>query len=395
MGRKPKSGRPKPFGVADVRVRVIRGPKDGRWYWRAELHLDDGRTLWTGWASRTEAQQIVAEIVAGGIAPKKAKASDGMHPEDVRLVADLLDVWIGMQEQRADIVERSLIVYKRSADRLEEVIGHVPLAQLRQRTLELYRDTQLGKGLAPRTVATDLERLAAAWKWGRAVAVVPPEDLPVVTVRLPSSPKRTPSAGEVARVIDAISIPWRRLAVRLLYATGARIGEIAFLTWDDVDLEEGVLYLDGKTGPRMAPLLPEVVAELREWRASMHPPTLEVLGVTYNTVRVNVQRALDEACTAAGVRRFTSHALRRAAVDHLQRCGVDVATAAALLGHTPGTMLKYYRQASASDVRAAVLRSRLGALPEGKVIQMRAAGEPEPHNFNRTHETEPDEPPET
>ena len=58
-----KNTRPKPAEVGEVRLGVLRGPRaDGRWYWRARRKsMRD--TVWTGWATRDEAMQAVAELV--------------------------------------------------------------------------------------------------------------------------------------------------------------------------------------------------------------------------------------------------------------------------------------------------------------------------------------------
>ena len=50
--------KPSPFGVGrNVRCRAIRGPKDGRWYWRAERHKHGRKTVWSGWATAAEGSE--------------------------------------------------------------------------------------------------------------------------------------------------------------------------------------------------------------------------------------------------------------------------------------------------------------------------------------------------
>jgi integrase len=368
MGRKPAKGRPKPFGIGDVRCRATRGPKDGRWYWRAEIH-GEKRTVWTGWASRKEAQQVVAQLVAEGIQPPAPPTTDEVHMDDVRTVGDLLDVWVGMQQDRQDIAERSVRVYAQAADRITPIVGHVLMDRMTVRQMELIRDTMLRAGRAPRTVLLDLQRLQAAWTWGQEMTIAPLHPLPLPTVRLPKEVKRTPTPAEVAAVLEQVTIPWRHLAIRLMYQTGARIGEVASLTWDQVDLVRGVIVVTGKTGPRPIPLQREMHAELQRLHAVSQRP--EVLSVTYNTARVGIQRELARACEAAGVQPWSSHGFRRATVDQLLRAGIDIGTAAALMGHSPQVMLQHYRQATADDLVDAVQRARLGVLPAGDVVEFK------------------------
>ena len=58
--------RPKRLTVGPAIARAIRGPKRGAprcWYWQAQV--EEGgtrRTLWSGWATRKEVQEIVENV---------------------------------------------------------------------------------------------------------------------------------------------------------------------------------------------------------------------------------------------------------------------------------------------------------------------------------------------
>jgi integrase len=83
---------------------------------------------------------------------------------------------------------------------------------------------------------------------------------------------------------------------------------------------------------------------------------------------------LGRACERAGVRAFSPHALRRAAVDTFASEGVDIGTAASILGHSPKVVSEHYRVASTKDRRKAVALARLGCVPEGKVLEFERGG---------------------
>jgi integrase/recombinase XerC len=158
---------------------------------------------------------------------------------------------------------------------------------------------------------------------------------------------------------------WPRLALLLLYATGARLGEVGALRWEDVDLVAGPVHLHGKTGGRTVPLHPQVLAAIE----AAPRRGIFVLGIEPITIH-GLRYHLDSACYRAKVPRWTPHGLRRLACDTLYRAGVDVGTAAAVLGHSPQVALRYYRRASDADMREAVARARLGVLPAGDVISI-------------------------
>lgn len=349
-----KRDRPRPVGLPGCRARVIRGPRDGRWYWRAEL--PDGSTVWAGWATPREAAERVAEIVSrGDLAPRRRPRRDRPGDDEGEVIETIDQLVRGylahLEETRPELAEATFTAYRLQVRQLRDAgVATFAVARLDAAGLEAAKGA-LMRRLSPRSVEQILYLVGAAWRWGRREGVCPDRELVIPRIPVPLRPRRTPTSSEIARVVDAITVPWARLCVRMLWGTGARIGEIAALTWDRVDLEQATIVLEGKTGAREVPIGDDLVAELRAWRrwsAGDH-----VLGVTFHTVRQHTRRALQVGCEAAGVKYFTPHALRRAAVDALAREGVDVSTAAALLGHSPTVMLSYYRQVTRDDLRAA------------------------------------------
>lgn len=367
-----KSKKPAAVKVGKVHARCVRGPhKDGsgRWYWQALVFSGEGggqRTVWSGWATPDACLRRVAELVAEcGAEPDAPSPAEATA--EVQTVRDLLECWVASQQARADLTRFAKRSYRSCATHVAAGLGAVRLDRVSPTALEGYRDRRCHAGAATATVHRELKVLRAAWQWGREIGACPDRDLPRVklTVR-PKREKRTPSPGEVGAVLEQLD-GWPRLAVFLLYSTGARIREVASLTWADVDLRTGTLALTGKGSTRHVPVLPEVVAELRAWGPG--EPDASVLGVTTNLVCSHLSsRHLSAACEAAKVPRFTPHGLRRAAEDRLARAGVDVATYAAILGHSPQVALQHYRRATPADCRAAVKAAGLGAVPGGTVL---------------------------
>ena len=353
---------PKPFAVGSIRVRAIRGPRGERgrqeWYWRAERHATPRVTVWTGWATREAVERHVMEAALAAAEPRPTDAT----------VRQLMRWWgHHIETERPELSAQTVTAYRHAAGRVVALLGDVQLTHLSVSLLEQAR----GQGLrrwSPRTVRYALARLEQAWTWGRSRGRTPDTECPVVTVDVPRRRKVTPTPGDVAALIQRTD-GWQRVALTFLHATGARVGEVAALSWDDVDLDRGVVHLEGKTGPRSIPVAAELVAVLREWRDAdrgRRPsrPDL-VLGLEPQSATRGVQQFLAREP-------WSSHALRRAAVDRMARSGVDVATAAAYLGHTVETMLASYRQVSEGDLLAAVERAQLGRLPRGEVVSFPA-----------------------
>lgn len=360
--------KPSPLTVGALHARVVRGPRtDGRYYWRARRYVDGKEdSPWTGWATRDEALRELAALLASGTldAPRNPY-------EDVRTFRDLLECWIATRKERSDLARGTVDNYVRKARYLADGLGDVLLERADVVTLESYRDRRLRAGVATSTLVLEFNILRIAWRWGREVGVCPPRSLPRVALRARRlRPAVTPTPEHV-RAVAARLTGWARVAFLVQYATGARTGEVAALTWEAVDLEAGTVRLCGKTGPRVVPLAVEALEALKTLPRDGGGP---FWGVRRDTVRLGLGGHITRACREAGIPGFPPYGLRRAAVDRFARAGVDIGTAAAFLGHSPMIMLQHYRRVSLDDMRGAVAAARLGALDGGQVVPFNRGG---------------------
>lgn len=362
MKKAPVIRAPKPIGVGPVRLRVVRDRGQqaaGTWYWRAELNRD-GRsvTIWTGWATTVEAQREVAALVA------RDQLDGGPRATEAKTVRDLLEFWIGAQEERVDVAPHTISARRTHCRALAGVLGPTRLDRLDPIALDGYRNARLREGYAPRTIYQELQSLRMACRWASRVGLVRERlEPPMPRIRMVSvRPRHTPLGDEVAEVLARLD-GWARRAVYLLWATGMRPGEAARLTWSDVQLDRGILRLrSGKTGARTVPLSDEAVAELATWPRAGE----RLLGVSPSTIASLLNQRIAAACADAQLERWTAYGLRRSAVDRLARAHVDVATAAAILGHSPTVMLRVYRTVRDEDRVEAATRAQLGAVPARK-----------------------------
>ncbi len=329
---------------------------DPRWYWRAKLYRDGAeQSVWAGRATRQEAEQAIAALVAADAldAPPRPRAQ-----ASISTVADLLDAWLLEQDERSDIRPGTKVNKRSSSRRLQRFIGEVRLTQVRQGTLERYRDTLArtkharGDGYSTGSIALDLLYLGEAWTWGREIGACP-HDLP--TIRLKQRPvmdKQTPTHADVCAVVAGVGERWRP-AIELLAATGCRIGEIVSLRAEDVDVTRSEITVQGKTGRRVVPVRQEVLRRL--------PTAVGVIwGCTEWHATRMIRKEIDAACAAAQVPRFTPHGLRRYAADRMVDSGIDLKTVADILGHSVAMLLKRYRQSTERSRRDAILRAGLG-----------------------------------
>ncbi|MBB3453949.1 integrase [Rhizobium sp. BK313] len=148
--------------------------------------------------------------------------------------------------------------------------------------------------------------------------------------RFKEDKKRRP-AGNVewlkafSKTAKKLDMPETAALARFLFETATRVSEACRLTWDDVNLQLGIAYLEKtKTTPRKVFLTRAMVIDLANIRS--RNPVL-VFGAAN---RSTVKKRIDKVITEAGLVRLTSHEFGRHgfATEMIVRNGVDVATTA-------------------------------------------------------------------
>ncbi len=225
--------------------------------------------------------------------------------------------------------------------------GDVKLSRLSPQKIESFLlDLQRERGLSSTTahhIGTKLRgALGVAVEKG-LIAMNPCE-----MVQLPKRANPTPQIWSVEEATRFLKEAWRSSRHPMFYAlaltTGLRAGELLRLSWGDLDLGKGVLYIrDGKTAnAKRAVLFPEeLVGELRERRG---------IGLLFHTKRgtalnLNNLRHQDFKPTIvrAGVPDATIHSLRHFHASFLLSRGVDLASLSGRMGHaSKGFTLQSY-----------------------------------------------------
>ena len=149
--------------------------------------------------------------------------------------------------------------------RIKRLIAHpialLRLTELRSSDFTNYRDERLDEEAAPKTVREELMLLTTVFNTARKEWSIPVENC-LKDVKKPEAGKyreRRPSAEEEAKLIEACRksrSAGLKQAVVLAIETGMRRGEIAQLTWSQVDLGAHLIRLSHtKNGdPRTVPL---------------------------------------------------------------------------------------------------------------------------------------------
>lgn len=131
-------------------------------------------------------------------------------------------------------------------------------------------------------------------------------------------------------------------ALRMLILTGARLSEILTLTWNMVDLENGMLRLpDSKTGAKVIFLNPPAIRLLKALPEIQDNPYV-FPGDLDNQRLVNLEKPWQKIREKAGLSDVRIHDLRHTFASMAAQSGLSLQVVGALLGHShPSTTKRY------------------------------------------------------
>lgn len=145
----------------------------------------------------------------------------------------------------------------------------------------------------------------------------------------------------------------------LIYATGARVGEICALLPEDIDFEARTVRLWGKgSKERIVPFSPQAAKALRfylqaargELQKSASSDAL-FLGAQGGAVSERIVRGrLHRACALAGVPDLGPHGLRHSMASHMLEGGADLRVIQEMLGHSALSTTQRYTHVDAHRI---------------------------------------------
>ena len=222
------------------------------------------------------------------------------------------------------------------------------------------------------------------------------EEDPAALVAAPRAERRMPAHLDVDEVGALLAAPdpatplglRDRAILELFYASGLRLGELAGLDLENVNLTARMVRVLGKGGKeRIVPFHPAAAAAIRAYlparRGLLHGRDAGAAGgakrgdplfVNYRGGRLStrsIARMVDRAVTRVGVERGISpHALRHSFATHLLERGADLRAIQELLGHARITTTQRYTHVSSGQIIELYRRThpRAGGAPD--------AGEP-------------------
>lgn len=298
----------------------------------------------------------------------RRRAARAANERDAEELWALTEAYLFLHGSKgARISRHTLRTYRRGvADLLEAWAGENLLRPSRDAGVVYVRRLESGAltGGEPPSPATLSVKLAAArtlykaLRWAGATEARPFDDVRVAKDPTPPWEKRRPYRDGEVEALLALAAGAERVMVLLGAHGGLRIGEMADLRWDDVDLATSTLRVrSGKGGKaatvRMTRRLREALAELAQdpdYQAGekRQRDTSYVLPWTADHARRRFRRL----CARAGVDYETAgvHGLRHGAGTRYYRQTRDLGRVAAHLRHADIQTTRIYAKIDAETI---------------------------------------------
>jgi integrase len=242
-------------------------------------------------------------------------------------------------------------------------------------TWRAFKQKSSANPVQPGTVNRELDTLksifskAVEWKY-----LVDSPARGVKRLRVQNRRTRILSVDEQRRLLEACERqPRLQALLKLALITGARIGELLTLAWEDC--QDGYLtFWNTKNGKVRRIPITDAIAALLASRPRIHPWvfTNSKTEKPYTTIRKVFERALERAKLTTGD--VTVHTLRHTALSRMIEHGLDDFTVMSMSGHSSTRMLERYTHPTLERRIAALDTFNLSTnCPQNSVQQKEAA----------------------
>ena len=290
-----------------------------------------------------------------------------------------VDAWL--KSKVSSVSAGTLAFYTTSTGKFIQFLGDRAdgeLADIERGDIEAYRDG-MAERLAAKTVNNNLKTLRMLFRDARdrTVLVDDPTEF-VKSVKAKAVVERRPfTVAEVRTVLKHCNAEWKSMVLFGIH-TGQRMGDIARLRWESIDMKRNILSLTtAKTGKKLnLPLHRDLTAHLRSLPRPIskdmpiHPDafaTIEAegkvssLSVRFGAIlaKAGLRAKKTHKSTEKGrsaKRELTGlsfHSLRRTAATLLNEAGVPQAVAMAFVGHDSEDIHNVYVNVGEKAMRSA------------------------------------------
>lgn len=297
------------------------------------------------------------------------QAEEAAKIEEARAALTFADFWHDAYLPQAEADKKpATMVSERAlyARWIEPAIGRKPMAKVAALDLERMKKAMADAGKAPRTIkyALDVVRQVYVLAKDREAFAGDPPTAKVKTPREDNRRQRFLTREEAGTLLKALAERSRQAHDMALLSLecGLRFGEIAGLTWADVDLERGTLSLrDTKSGRNRCAYLTAKAAAMLAAMVRGKPDDLlfpargggRMASMSDTFARVAAAIGLNDGYSDRR-QHVVFHTLRHTFASRLVENGVDLYSVKTLLGHSCIDMTERYSHLAPDALRRAV-----------------------------------------
>ena len=243
-----------------------------------------------------------------------------------------------------------------------QVINELNPADIRSYIVKRRQD-----GISPSTINRETALFCAAINWAnRELDWQIPNPAAGRKLKEPEGRLRWITRAEAVALINAAHLDtqsrqWLPEFIRLALNTGCRKQELLGLEWRRVDLQAGLIHLEGhhtKSGKRrsvpMNMAARSAIVARAGFRAKWCPDSPWVFCDRKGERIQNVRKGFETARKRVGIEDFRIHDLRHTCAAWLVTAGVPLTEVRDLLGHSTVKMTERYAHLAPENVRAAV-----------------------------------------
>lgn len=162
---------------------------------------------------------------------------------------------------------------------------------------------------------------------------------------------------EIRAMIETTANPKHKLLVKLMYASGLRVGEAVRLKTEHLNLDEGTILVKMGKGKkdRVTPLSKNLIVEIKDNLSERKDDSTYLFPGAKERSHLSersAQKIVERAAKFSRIKKNVScHALRHSFATHLLESGVDIRIIQKLLGHKRITATEIYTQISTQTIK--------------------------------------------
>ena len=276
---------------------------------------------------------------------------------------EVMVYYLNQRNQSRSFKDLRLIVKQ-----LRKTFDGCVMNSLRARDVSEYIGARKNQGMANASVNRELEVLSAAINLvNRDLEWSLPNPVVGRKLKEPEGRVRWLTYEEAEALLKAARqskiAPHLADFIAIALNTGMRKAEILSMEWNRVNLQEGVMHLEGKhtkSGRRRSvpvnKLARDALIRRMSFRAEYCPDSPWVFCNSTGERIQDVKTSFHTACRRAGIEDFRIHDLRHTCAAWLVTAGVPLSEVKELLGHSTVTMTERYAHLAPFKVQEAVSR---------------------------------------